>query len=165
MRETSPYAGMTVQLRADAKEIGGQPCEVVDWYVNVAGRTWHEALTAGDPKADGYNIRHGMAGLPDDDEVLFGRVDGMTMLVHVTEVEGASSAATPNAWGPKVVDDQAIGLPCPACQVLLVAGDLVAVLPLGPGLNPVEREKARSGEPYTAVVVELHWPCATGQEL
>lgn len=164
MRDPSPYAGRTVRLRADAAELGGHNIEVVDWYERTGqSMAWRDALAAGDPRAQGYAVRRGLAGLPDDDEVLFGRVDGMGQIVHLSEIEGAVSSS-PMPAGPKPADERAIGQDCPACGVPLAAGDMVMVVPLGPGPDPEARAAARSGLPYQAVVVELHWPCATGDE-
>jgi hypothetical protein len=163
VREPSPYAGTTQRLRADAVELGGQPAEVVDWYERTgAGQSWH-ATIATDPRAQNYAMRRAMAKLPDDDDVLFARVDGMGALVHLTEIDGVTSA-TPNPYGPKAADPQAVGQPCPACQVVLVEEDTVAVLRLGPGPDPQARQLARAGQPYNPVVTELHWACATGDD-
>jgi hypothetical protein len=166
MREPCPYVGQTLKLRADAAEIGGQPFEVQDWFDRTAGVTWRKALDAGDPRAIGYNVRRGLGGLPDDDDVLFGRLDGVGRLVHVSEIGGQSVHTPADAWrGPKTVDERAIGQKCPACGVELADGDQVAVLALGPGANKASRAKARARKPYEAVVAEMHWACATGEEL
>lgn len=164
MRETSPYAGKKVRLRADTSGFGGQKVEVVDWYVNAAGMPWREALEQEDPKADGYNIRRGLGGLPDDDDVLIGRVDGVMQLVHRTEIEGETATEPTAARAPKLVDKRAVGESCPACKVRLDKGDLVAVVVLGPGANPDARAKARNAKSYEAVAIEIHWACATGEE-
>jgi hypothetical protein len=169
MPDASPHAGRTVQLRADSFGFSGARAEVADWYTTVAGRTWREALADADPKADGYNIRRAQAGLPDDDDVLFARVDGVMQIVHRTEIEGETPAqpqqARPASGGPKPVDERAVGQLCPACRKFLTEGDQVAVFVLGPGADPHAQAKARSGEPYQGVAVEVHWACATGQEL
>lgn len=166
MRDPCPYAGQTVKLRADAAEIGGYDFEVQDWFDRTAGVGWRKALDAGDPRAIGYNVRRGLGDLPDNDDVLFGRVDGVGRLVHLSEIEGQSVKTPDEAWrGPKTADERAVGQNCPACGVPLADGDQVAVLALGPGADPDARAKARAREPYTAVVVELHWSCATGEEL
>jgi hypothetical protein len=40
----------------------------------------------------------------------------------------------------------------------------VTLVPLGPGLDPEEREKARAGRVYKAVAAVLHYSCATGND-
>lgn len=164
MRDPSPYAGLTVTLRPDAAEIGGLDAEVVDWFERTGtGITWRQALEQGDPRADGYNVRRGVGGLPDDDHVLFARVDGMGRLIHLTEIEGATVPHQTRS-GPAMVNLAAIGRPCPACQVPLAEGDMVAVVQLGPGANPGERAKAAAGLPFECVCADVHWACATGDE-
>lgn len=170
MRDPSPYTGKTVRLKRGGSEFGGLEAEVEDWFVNVDtdGRSWRQADFDGDPKAQGYQVRRGSAGVPDDDEVLMARVDGIRQLIHVSEIEGAQPATFPTAAagriGPQLVDDRAVGLPCPGCGEDLARGDFVAQIVLGPGKDPEAREAARNGRPYQAVVDELHWACATGQE-
>jgi hypothetical protein len=164
MRDPSPYAGQTVRLRAEAAELGGHRAEVADWYDRVGnGVSWRD--NPGDPRAAGYSVRRGLGGLPDDDDVLYARVDGMGQLVHVTEIEGAvTPEAKPIGSSPTPVASSEIGEPCPACRRALAEGDMVAVVPLGPGPNPAARLNARSGYPFDAVTVELHWACRTGDE-
>ncbi len=161
MRDPSPYAGQTVRLRADAAALGGHAAEVVDWYERLGDRLpWRD--NPGDPRAQGYTVRRGLGQLPDDDEVLFARVDGMGQLIHVSEIEGEGPRQ--NDRGPAMVDQRAVGQPCPACQVPLATDDFVAVIPLGPGPDPKARHNARAGYPFEAVVIEIHWACHTGDE-
>lgn len=68
------------------------------------------------------------------------------------------------AFGPKPADAPSIGKPCPACQRPFVAGDFTALVPLGPGEDEENRAKAAEGRPYTAVAVEVHYACHTGEE-
>lgn len=163
MRDPSPYAGQTVKLRADAAELGGHRAEVVDWYDRLGdGVSWRDSPS--DPRAIGYSVRRGLGALPDDDEVLFARVDGMGQLIHVSELEGYVSTPKQNPRGPAMADLRAIGQPCPACQTPIAENDWVAILPLGPGADPEARRNARMGQPYECVHVELHWACHTGDE-
>lgn len=163
MRDPSPYAGKTVRLRADAAELGGHDVEVVDWYERTnGGSSWRSSIDD-DPRAQGYSVRRGLGGLPDDDEVLFGRVDGMGQLVHLTEIEGAT-APHQTRTGPALPDLRAVGQDCPACGGPIQETDLVAVMPLGPGSDPQARANARVGLPFECVHIAVHWPCATGDE-
>jgi hypothetical protein len=164
MRDPSPYAGTTVQLRTDALEIGGLPADVVDWYERTSGGVSWKLTIATDPRAQGYAIRRARAGLPDDDDVLFARVDGMGCLIHRTEIVGDAAQQSDSQFGPQPVKDSEIGQPCIACSGLLATGDMVAVRPLGPGASPEARTNARAGLPFEAVTIELHWACATGDE-
>lgn len=165
MRDPSLYAGQTVQLRADAAELGGQPCEIVDWYERTgAGKTWRQALEEGDPRAQGYAVRRGLGKLPLDDEVLFGRVDGMGQLIHVSEIQGASGA-TQTSNGPALANQDAVGKPCPGCGKPIKDTDLVAKVPIGPGADVAARARARVGRAgWKCVYVDVHWACRTGDE-
>lgn len=55
-------------------------------------------------------------------------------------------------------------LPCAACKVPFVAGDVTALVPLGPGDSAEGRERAREGRAYNATAALVHWACATGEE-
>jgi hypothetical protein len=161
VRDPSPYAGTTVQIRPGMPEIGGLSADVVDWYERTSGGlSWRDAVTT-DSRADSYAIRRAMGELPDDDNVLSARVDGMSRLIHCTEIVGEQTAVDAQ-FGPTPVRESEIGVPCPACAVPLVAGVMVAVRQLGPGADPQARADAHAGLPYQAVTVELHWACATG---
>ncbi|MEV4197058.1 hypothetical protein [Micromonospora globbae] len=87
IRDRSPLAGQTVKIRADVRYLGGCEYVVEDWWQNVYGESWTTAN--GNPAALTYALRAGMAGLPADDEVLYGKVDGLGHLVHVSEIQGA----------------------------------------------------------------------------
>jgi hypothetical protein len=65
-------------------------------------------------------------------------------------------------YGPKPRSHQSIGTPCPACGVAFEAGDYTTLVPLGPGADPEEQARARRGEPYADVSVEVHFACAGG---
>jgi hypothetical protein len=66
--------------------------------------------------------------------------------------------------GPKKADHPSVGKPCPACDVNFGDGDFTTLIPIGPGADREEQALARSGRPYNAVAVEVHWACATGEE-
>lgn len=53
---------------------------------------------------------------------------------------------------------------CHACWRPIAAGEAYAVVRLGPGADPVERQRAREGRPYNAAEARIHWACATGEE-
>lgn len=70
----------------------------------------------------------------------------------------------PRKFGPKSPDHPSIGRECPACHEPFITGDYTALIAMGPGGALEEREKARTGRPYNAVALEVHWACATGHE-
>ena len=67
-------------------------------------------------------------------------------------------------FGPKAETHPSVGKPCPACGEPFVVGDYTALITLGPGQDPEQRERAREGRAYNAVAQEIHWACATGDE-
>lgn len=71
---------------------------------------------------------------------------------------------TERRFGPKHEDHPSVGKKCPACNAFFVAGDFTTIVPLGPGNDPEERERAATGKPYNAIGLEVHYACATGLE-
>jgi hypothetical protein len=63
-------------------------------------------------------------------------------------------------FGPKKGESRR----CPICDDWIVAGEYSTLIALGPGDNPEARKRSRESRPYTAVAVEVHWSCATGEE-
>lgn len=62
-----------------------------------------------------------------------------------------------------LVGDRDFYTPCPACQQPFKAGELVALVILGPGSNPEAQMRCRSNRPYSAVCVAVHTQCVTGE--
>lgn len=84
--EPHPLAGKTVRIKCDLQTNpvvkAGSLYRVEDWVDRVAGMPWGECI--GNPAAIIYAVRS--IDLPFDDEVLYGKVDGLGHLVHVTEI-------------------------------------------------------------------------------
>ena len=89
-RDPSPLAGQTVKVNPVAPYenlIEGAEYRVEDWWQNVYGGSW--MFAQGNPAALIYAMRTGMAGVagvPTDDEVLYGKIGHLGYLVHVSEV-------------------------------------------------------------------------------
>lgn len=82
-----PKSGRTVQLRVSApgsSEEHLQDFTVEDWWDRIAGDSWMDS--DGNPAAINYALRAGSQGLPLDDEVVYGKINSMGYLVHVSEV-------------------------------------------------------------------------------
>lgn len=86
-----PLAGHTVTVKADLH--GEQAAEheftVDDWNDRVFGQSW--MFMEGHPASLVYAMRSAMAGLPTDNEVVYGKVQGLGHLVHVSEINGGAS--------------------------------------------------------------------------
>lgn len=89
MREKSPIAGKTVRIKPTVRsysrfKLADQPFEVEDWWENVAGKSWVHC--AGNPACLIYAVRSGKGGIPMDDDVLYGKIDGLGYLIHISEL-------------------------------------------------------------------------------
>lgn len=97
--EPHPLAGKTVRLRDDFKGGVGDPApgsefRVEDYWDSprVGGQSW--GASTGNPACIKYAVRAGIFGLPEDDEVLYGKDQhGLGHLIHVSEIETAEVTA------------------------------------------------------------------------
>jgi hypothetical protein len=81
--QPAPQAGSTIT--ADIGN-GPEPIRVEDWWDRVSGGSWTSA--DGNPAALDYAVRAALAGLPIDDQVLYGKDShGFGHLLHVSEVQ------------------------------------------------------------------------------
>lgn len=71
-----PYAGVIP---------AGSEYHVEDLWKNVNGVSWMDSY--GNPAAINYAIRSTIAGLPIDNNVYYGRINGLGFLLHVSEFE------------------------------------------------------------------------------
>lgn len=79
--------------------------------------------------------------------------------------DGRPLSDSGKVWGPR---EEPTGhpseqIPCAACGKLFVKGDYTMLVALGPGDNTDDRKKARDGSYYSAVAVECHEACVTGE--
>lgn len=65
-------------------------------------------------------------------------------------------------FGPKSANHPTIGELCKACNQPFKEGDYTTLIPLGPGNDPEEQQKAAEDKAYNAVAIEIHYSCATG---
>lgn len=91
IRKRSPFVGITVKVKASGvknplvKDFSGQDFEIEDWWENVYGESW--MFSDGNPAALNYAFRAVITGLPIDNEVLYGKIDGLGYLFHVSELD------------------------------------------------------------------------------
>jgi hypothetical protein len=89
-RKPHPLAGQTVRLTTAASDPGrhvlvaGAEYQIEDWWQNVSGGSWMDAV--GNPACLDYAMRSALAGLPLDDEVVYGKAGPLGYLVHVSEL-------------------------------------------------------------------------------
>lgn len=86
-KENHPLAGQVVTIRCsgDPDGLNGAKYLVEDWWDRVAGKSWMGC--DGNPACLKYAIRSAFAGLPTDNEVLYGKVGAFGHLIHVSEIE------------------------------------------------------------------------------
>lgn len=85
-----PAANTTVVLASSLQDRSGElkpgmSFHVDDYWDRLGGGSWMDAR--GNPACLKYAMRSGFAGLPLDDEVIYGKVNGLGHLVHVSEIE------------------------------------------------------------------------------
>jgi hypothetical protein len=81
-----PLAGQEVEAQLRIKG-GVYGCAVLieDWWQNVdGGRSWMDAEN--NPTALRYAMRVATEGLPHDNEVICGKLDGTPILIHASEI-------------------------------------------------------------------------------
>lgn len=87
-----PLAGQTVTVTAalHSDEPGDHEFRVEDWNDRLFGVSWMDMQ--GHPASLVYAMRSAMAGLPLDNEVVYGKVQGFGHLVHVSEIRQGGAA-------------------------------------------------------------------------
>lgn len=90
----SELAGQTVKIADWANDIGGQSIQIEDWWDRVAGGSW--MTCDGNPACMGYGIRTGFSErrIPTDNEVLYGKIGALGVLVHMSEIDADTTTAS-----------------------------------------------------------------------
>jgi hypothetical protein len=85
----SLLAGTKVKIKSEAMELGNLELLVEDWWDRVAGKSWMQSN--GNPACLKYAMRTGMSNMniPNDNEVVYGKINGLGYLVHISELDGA----------------------------------------------------------------------------
>lgn len=81
---THSLAGKTVRIKSG--DYAGHDYRIEDWWDHLTGKGWGES--DGNPACINYAIRAAMVRqpLPDDDEVVYGKIGAFGYLVHVSEL-------------------------------------------------------------------------------
>ena len=59
---------------------------IEDWWDSITGKSWK--TSTGNPAALEYSLRIANTSIPLDDEVVYGKLNGLGKLVHVSEIAG-----------------------------------------------------------------------------
>lgn len=95
-RENHSLAGKTVRLNDRANDpiyrvvMPLKLYEIEGWWDFLTGSSWRFAQSR-NIDARHYAARRIAAGLPPDDEVVYGKIDGLGRLVHATELGSIES--------------------------------------------------------------------------
>jgi hypothetical protein len=86
MKENHPLAGKTVILNCKPcpDNLNGQQFEIEDYWENVAGKSWMDCN--GNPACLKYAMRSAFAGLPMNNNVVYGKVGPFGHLIHESEL-------------------------------------------------------------------------------
>ena len=90
-KEKSPLANQKLKIKTQANEIGGKEILVEDWWDRVAGKSWMNC--DGNPVCLNYAMRTGLSmdiSVPTDNEVVYGKINGLGYLVNTVELEAGS---------------------------------------------------------------------------
>ena len=86
--ESHPLAGKTIDIKpvydVQTHPRKGDLFVVEDWWDKLTGESW--MFASGNFAAMNYGERAGIAALPLDNEVVYGKIDGLGYLLHISEL-------------------------------------------------------------------------------
>lgn len=82
MNENQNFSGKEFVIKNGS--LKGQKIKIEDYWEKVAGISW--MLANGNPAAMEYAIRGAIDDLPIDNKVFYGKIGGLGMLVHESEI-------------------------------------------------------------------------------
>lgn len=80
--------------------------------------------------------------------------------MSAVRAQGGHERDAMRSFPPLADDHPSIGGECAACGQALAAGDVVAIIPLGPGADPQAQATARAGGWYSCLGALAHAACA-----
>ncbi len=83
-----------------------------------------------------------------------------TIAISPVRARGGDERATMRPFAPLPDDHPSVGQLCAVCGCMHVAGDVVTVIPLGPGADEEHQARALDGRWYTCLGVVGHAACA-----
>lgn len=85
IREKHPLADKSVILKSNG-ELNGKVFVVEDWCCNLSGFRCFQGCPGNNFACAKYALRESKDKLPDDDEVIYGKIDNLGHIVHVSEL-------------------------------------------------------------------------------
>lgn len=89
-KESHPQAHQTITIGTASQDprqkavVPGAQFVVEDWWDRIANQSW--MYSNGNPAALHYAMRNALMGLPIDDEVIYGKIDGIGHIIHTSEI-------------------------------------------------------------------------------
>lgn len=91
-KEKSPLSNQKIMIKKNIKHpqipnFGGSKILIEDWWDRVSGKSW--MFAQGNPACLVYAMRTGFSKIPVpiDDEVLYGKINNLGHLIHISELE------------------------------------------------------------------------------
>jgi|AntAceMinimDraft_16_1070373.scaffolds.fasta_scaffold32490_5 hypothetical protein len=86
--EKSKFAGKEIKIKDEANQLGGRKILIEDWWDKISGNSWTN--NPGNFACSNYLNRIEFSSkikIPLNDEVLYGKINGLGYLVHINEIE------------------------------------------------------------------------------
>jgi hypothetical protein len=80
--------------------------------------------------------------------------------MSAVRAQGGAERDAMRCFPPLAADHPSVGQPCAVCGCPHEAGDVVTVIPLGPGADTTHQAKAQAGRWYSCLGVIGHAVCA-----
>jgi len=89
-KKCHPKSGDIVKIKEGVEHFqqpnfGGSEFHLEDWHDRLMGKSWMDC--DGNPACLIYGMRSATANLPIDNDVVYGKVNGLGHLVHVSELD------------------------------------------------------------------------------
>lgn len=84
-RESHPLSGRTVKVKT-ADSFDGSEYVIENWWENVNPQPWEIAAMAGNFAALNYAMRVIELGLPNDSNVVYGKINSLGYIFHESEI-------------------------------------------------------------------------------
>ncbi|MDJ0403997.1 hypothetical protein QNA23_10935 [Rhodococcus erythropolis] len=147
-----PLAGQTVQIDIDG--IGTGDFRVENWWDTIAGGSW---MTAdGNYAAMNYGMRAGFAGLPIDNEVVYGKFGTFGHLVHVSELPTPTEDT--DLPEPHLSDGDRYALGVARNKLIEAAKNLDPTLPNTLGVSLILEDQQAAATPLKHVIEWRYTP-------